>query len=87
MKFMSTGLQLPKILRCPFISVKICEGIFIKEAKRLGMKRVIITKEQHNTFTQRTKTGRRPGRYLPVDWHITTFSGDGPNELLLQGHT
>lgn len=76
-----------KYLTLALISVQKTENIAISEAKRLGMSCVIIRKEQHKTFTQRTKTGKKTGRYLPADWHITIFLGDGPNELLLQGHT
>lgn len=75
-----------KYLTLDLLSVRRCEDIAIEEAKRLGMSCVIIRKEQHKTFTQRTRTGKKSGRYLPADWHITMYIGDAEEELLLQGH-
>lgn len=76
-----------KYLTLDFPSVRKCEDIVIAEAKRLGMSCVIIRKEQHKTFTQRTRTGRKTGKYLPADWHITIYLGDAIDKMLLQGHT
>lgn len=76
-----------KYLSLGLASVRRCEDIAVAEAKRLGMSCIIIRKEQHKTFTQRTKTGKRTGRHLPADWHITIYLGDSVDELLLQGHT
>lgn len=73
-------------LELDFGSVRKCEDIAIQEAKRLGMKCIIIRKEQHKTFTQRTKTGKKTGKYPPADWHITICIGDSEDKMLLQGH-
>lgn len=73
-------------LNLAFLSVRKCEDIAIAEAKRLGMSCVIIRKEQHRTVAERTKTGKKTGRQVPADWHITMYLGDARDEMLLQGH-
>ncbi|KAG8164166.1 hypothetical protein KVR01_006084 [Diaporthe batatas] len=72
-------------LRLALPTVKRCEDILIREAKRLGMKCVVLRSDHHNTATMFDRTGRKTG-YMPADWHITVYLGDDINHLLLQGH-
>lgn len=72
--------------RLGFAAVRKCEDIAMAEAKRLGMSCVILRSEHHNTATEFTRTGRRTGRFIASDWHITLTLGDATDKLLLQGH-
>lgn len=67
------------------LAVRKCEDIAILEARRLGMKCVVLRSEHHNTATKFDCTGRKTG-YIPADWHITLYLGESIEKLLLQGH-
>lgn len=67
------------------LAVRKCEEIAILEARRLGMKCVVLRSEHHNTATKFDRTGRKTG-YIPADWHITLYLGDDIEKVLLQGH-
>lgn len=69
-----------------FPVVRKCEDIAMEEAKRLGMACVVLRSDHHNTATEFNRTGRKTGRYIPADWHITLSYGDDTDKLLLQGH-
>jgi hypothetical protein len=67
------------------LAVRKCEDIAIREARRLGMKCVVLRSSHHNTATKFDATGRKTG-HIPADWHITLYLGDSIQKLLLQGH-
>lgn len=69
-----------------FPAVRKIENIAMAEAKNLGMPCVVLRSEHHNTATEFTLTGKRTGRYVPADWHVTLNHGDDTDKLLLQGH-
>lgn len=69
-----------------FAAVRKCEDIAMEEARRLGMSCVVLRSEHHNTATEFNQTGRKTGRYIAADWHITLSLGDAKDKLLLQGH-
>lgn len=73
-------------MKLPFAAVRKCEDIAMAEAKSFGMSCVILRSDHHNTAAEYTRTGRRTGRYVPADWHITLYHGDAKDQLLLQGH-
>lgn len=73
-------------MKLDFPIVRKCEDIAMDEARQLGMSCVVLRSDHHNTATQFDQTGRKTGRYIAADWHITLSLGDGPDKLLLQGH-
>lgn len=62
-----------KYFKLDFPSVRKCEDICVAEAQRLGMSCVIIRKEQHATFTQRTRTGRKTKSKQFPDTFVLSF--------------
>lgn len=72
--------------RMDFPAVRKCEDIAIAECKRLGMSCAVLRSEHHNTATEFTRTGKKTGRFIESDWHITLTLGDAKDKLLLQGH-
>lgn len=69
-----------------FPAVRKLEDIAMDEARRLGMSCVVIRSDHHNTATEFNRTGRKTGRIIPADFHVTLSHGDSPQKLLLQGH-
>lgn len=69
-----------------FPAVRKCEDIAMAECKRFGMSCVVLRSQHHNTAAEFTRTGKRTGRFIDSDWHITLNLGDAQDKLLLQGH-